>query len=248
MPDIIKTKGFILKTAPFKESSLFITLLTNDCGKIKVLAKGARRPKSKFCGTMEIFNLDEIIFYKKETKEVYTLSDASVIEDFKTLRLSPRKVNAGMVLCEFFEKTLPPEEYSRSAFRLLFGFLKDLQKTSTSRIKPLTICYLIKALPESGVRPHLTDCVRCSKKVVYDDKKIDFSIAAGGVVCEKDYDDTVIFLKKETINLLDGILSGKRIDIEDTAFLELERIIPDYLSYHLNNLVLNSLRHLEQNR
>ena len=66
MANIIKTEGFVLKTMLFKESSLIASIFTKKFGKIKVLAKGVRRPKSKLCGALELFNLDEIIFYKRE--------------------------------------------------------------------------------------------------------------------------------------------------------------------------------------
>ncbi|MCK4452894.1 DNA repair protein RecO, partial [candidate division WOR-3 bacterium] len=127
MANIIKTEGFVLKTMLFKESSLIASIFTKKFGKIKVLAKGVRRPKSKLCGALELFNLDEIIFYKRELKELYTLSDAVVIDDFEKVRAHPRKVNAGMVLCEFFEKTLPLEEIDSHAYTLLLNFLKELQ-------------------------------------------------------------------------------------------------------------------------
>lgn len=245
MANIIKTQGFVLKTSPFKESSLFASILTKRYGKIKVLAKGVRRPKSKLCGTLEPFSFDDIIFYKREFKEIYTLSDAVIIDSFEEIRNHPKKVNAAMVLCEFFEKTLPAEERSDNSFTLLLNFLKELQKTDIDATKALVFYYLLQALSGAGVRPHLENCVRCHQPIRYDNKKIDFSIGAGGVVCEKDYDDTVVFLNNDTINILKQIYSNRDIQMDRNSFTEIEKFIPDYLYYHLNNLVLNSLKYLK---
>jgi DNA repair protein RecO (recombination protein O) len=205
MPKIIKTQGFVLNTAPFKESSLFATILTKKHGKIKILAKGVRRPTSKFCGTMELFNHDEIIFYRKENREIHTLSDAVVIDGFDNIRADPVKVNAGMVLCEFYYKTLPPEERADASFILLLDFLKELQRVTTAKSKSLTYYYLLKALSGAGVRPHLDNCVRCHAEIPQDNNKIDFSIGAGGVVCNKDFDDTVVILNNNTFEILKNI-------------------------------------------
>jgi DNA repair protein RecO (recombination protein O) len=244
MANIIKTKGIVLKTMPFKESSLFASILTEDYGKIKVLAKGCRRPKSKLCGALEPFNLDEIIFYKRESKEIYTLSDASTLNDFEKIRQYPAKVNATLVLCEFFEKTMPAEEKDERSFSLLLRFLKEIQGAEESSIKAVTYYYLLRALALVGIRPHLENCVRCHGAIRYKNKKSDFSISAGGIVCDKHYDDTVAFLSNETIGTLKAIYGGHTRRMGRNSLDEIEKIIPDYLYYHMNNLILHSLKQL----
>ena len=244
MANIIKTKGIILNTQPFKESSLIASILTNKFGKIKVLAKGVRRPKSKICGALEPFSLDDIIFYKRESKEIYNLSDAEIIQSYEKIRCNLEKVNAAMVLCEFFNKTLPSEEYDEHSFGLLFNFLEELENAEESTIRSLTFRYLIKVLVGAGVRPHLENCVRCQQEIKWGDKKFDFSISAGGLVCDKHFDDTVIFMSNKTINALKQIYNNENIEIDESSLGELEKFFPDYLYYHLNNLKLNSLGHL----
>ncbi len=244
MPNIVKAEGFVLNTTAFKESSMIASILSKECGKIKVLAKGVRRPKSKLCGVLELFNLDEIIFYKRESKDLYTLSDAAVIDNFETIRTQPRRVNAAMILCEFFEKILPSEEPDAGTYTLFLNFLKELKNSDEPHIRQLTFCYLLKALSGAGVRPHLENCVRCHKRIKYDSKHVDFSIGAGGIVCDQDFDDTVVLLSNKAFSILRKIYSGEETHIDDTSCDEIEKLIPDYLYYHLNNLVLNSLKHL----
>lgn len=244
MANIIKTEGFVLKTMPFKESSLIASVLTKKFGKVKIIAKGCRRPKSKFCGTLEVFNLAEIIYYKRESKDLYTLSDATVMDHFSDIRSNNIKVNAAMVLCEFFNKTLPLEEIETVSYTHLFNFLQELKKIDSHSIKPLTFCYLLIALAGAGFKPHLDSCVRCHNPINYNSKKIDFSISGGGVVCENDFDDTVVFLSSDTINLLKNIYRNKRIRIDAQQFKEIETLVPEYLHYHLNQ-VLNSLKFLK---
>lgn len=229
---------------PFKESSLIASVLTKKFGKVKIIAKGCRRPKSKFCGTLEVFNLAEIIYYKRETKDLYTLSDATITDDFSDIRSSNSKVNAAMVLCEFYDKTLLQEEIDIASYRHLFDFLQELKDIDSHSIKPLTLYSLLIALAGAGFKPHLDNCVRCHNPIDYNSKKIDFSISGGGVVCENDFDDTVVFLSSDTINLLKNIYQNKSIRIDARQFKEIERLVPEYLRYHLNQ-VLNSLKFLK---
>ena len=245
MVTIVKTKGIVLKTMLFMESSLFASILTERYGKIKILAKGCRRPKSKLCGTLELFNLDEIIFYRREFKEVYTLSDAVILDDFEKIRQLPGKVNAALVFCEFCDKTMPAEERDEHSFNLLLNFLRELQRTDESSVKSVVFCYLLKALSTAGVKPHLENCVKCHKPISSNTKKLDFSIDAGGIVCDNDFDDTVIFLSSDTVKTLKEIYSEQCSHINRDSLDEIEKIIPDYIYYHMNNLVLRSLKHLK---
>ena len=244
MANIIKCRGFVLKTFPFKESSLIVTLLTNQLGKIKLLAKGVRRPKSRICGAMEPFNLDEVIFYKREFKEIYNLSDAVVIDGFGEIRGNPKKVNAALVLCEFYEKTLPAEEMDKQAFTLLHAFLKRLCDIEGSMIRLLVISNLLKAFSGAGVMPHLDDCVRCHSPVGGNSRKVDFSVTAGGLVCGKHHDDTVTLLSPDTINTIKGIYANQKMSIDRKSLEEIEGFITDYMYVHLSNLNLRSLKYL----
>lgn len=245
MPNIIKTTGFVLKTMPFKESSLIASVLTKNSGKVKLLVKGCRRPKSKLCGAMEIFNHSEIIYYKRESKELYTMSDASVIDHYANIRGEDNKVNAALLLCEFFDKTLPLEETDVNAYELVKKYLKELSVSKSNMVKPLALCYLLIALANAGFKPYLDNCVRCHNPVDYNDKKIDFSISGGGIVCADDFDDTVVFISSDTIALLKDIYDQKDICYDDKLFRDIEKLVPEYLRYHFNQLTLNTLRFLK---
>jgi DNA repair protein RecO (recombination protein O) len=244
MANIIKCRGFVLKTFPFKESSLVASVLSDRLGKIKLMVKGVRRPKSRICGAMEPFNLDEIIFYKREFKEMYNLSDAVIIEDFEEIRKSPRKVNAAFVLCEFYEKTLPAEEVEGASFTLLLGFLRRLCRADESAIRSLVVSHLLRALVDAGVMPHLNDCVRCHGAISGNSKKVNFSVALGGVVCSKHHDDSVMLLSPETVDVIKDIYTRRTMSVDPQSLEEIESILTDYMSMHLNDLDLNSLRHL----
>jgi DNA repair protein RecO (recombination protein O) len=244
MPTIIKAQGVVLNITPFKESSLFATVFTRRYGKLKILAKGCRRPRSKMCGALERFNVVEIIYYKRESKETYTISDATIVDDLAEIRTRPRAVNGALVMCEFFLRTLPAEDPDQQSYALLQTFLTSLAAISDHDVKSFTFQYLLRALASAGVRPHLDTCVRCNSTIVYNRNTIDFSISGGGLVCEKDYDDTVIPLQPNTVQALHAIYKNNEISLSVKTIAELERLLPDYLYYHLNGLVLNSLKQL----
>jgi DNA repair protein RecO (recombination protein O) len=245
MANIVKCRGFVLKTTPFKESSLIASVLTNRTGKVRLLAKGVRRPKSKMCGAMEPFSFDEIIFYKREFKDIYTLSDATIIDSYPEIRNDTYKVSGALVLCEFFDKTLPLEEADIDVFSEFMRFLNGLRKAGSQAVRAFVVGHLMRAVAGSGVMPHLGDCVRCHQPVGGSNGRVDFSVSAGGVVCGKHHDDSVVRLSHQTVEDLKKILRKAPVLIAGGALSELDGLIVEYIYVHLNNLHLHSFKHFK---
>jgi len=242
MPNIQKTRGIVLHTYPFKESSLFCSIFSENFGKLNLLAKGVRRPKSKLCGTLEPFNHSEIIFYKREFKEAYTLSDAFIIDDFKSIRSSPLKVAAGEAICEFIDKIQVIEEPNHQIYTLTLSFLQRLSSGDEDITGLWTMIMLFRLLKFAGIEPHLKDCVRCHKKVI-GDPLLNFSISTGGLVCENHFDESVIKIDWQGIAPILNVQKNPFPDNTDIKICrELKHLFEVYIFYHLNGLTLNSLK------
>jgi len=245
MPNILKTRGIVLRTLPFKESSLFCSIFTERFGKLRLVAKGARRPKSKICGTLEPFTLSEVIFYKRESRDVYTLSDAVIIENFQGIRSSQSKFTACEAICEFIDKTTVLEEPNRQLFLETIGFFEKISITDDRIAGYWSLLMLFKLLKFAGLQPHLKDCVRCHSPI-FDKSIINFSISAGGLVCEKHFDESVIKIDIEAIKTL--INASNNIfpsDINPGLFPSLKNLLEAYIFYHINELTLNTLRFIK---
>lgn len=242
MPNILKTKGIVLHTHPFKESSLFCSIFSKDLGKLHLLAKGARRPKSKLCGTLEPFNHSEIIFYKREFKDTYTISDAVIIEEFARLRSSALKIACCETICEFIDKTQTMEESNSQIYTLTLSFLNKLCSAEENVVGLWTLILLFRLLKFVGFEPHLTDCVLCHKKVI-GDPILNFSIEKGGVVCETHFDGSVIKMKSEVISHIFFTPEKPFPDKADiNTYRLLKNLFETYIYYHLHGLNLRAIK------
>ncbi len=244
MAVIQKTAGIILSARPFKESSLIVSILTKKFGRIKVVAKGCRRPRSKFCGALEPFNRDEIIFYHRELKDLYTLSDAVVIDGYPGIRGSLARVTAAQVMCEFIDKALPPGEPDDRAYSLLSEFLGKTAAEPEDSLPAFVAVFLAQGLAVAGIAPHLTDCVRCRAQISDRASCVDFSVTAGGVVCAAHPDEASMSVRFETVDALRRLYGHHRVSVNRRIVDDLLALIPPYLATHLNGLTLNALRHL----
>lgn len=246
MPNILKTRGIVLRTYPFRESSLFCSIFTEKFGKLKLIAKGARRPKSKFCGAFEPFTHSEVIFYKKETKEVYTISDAVIVDDYKNLRTSEKNFIASEAICEFVDKIAVVEEPNQELYLELLESLEIISSARDNISGLWVILTLFRLLKFAGLDPHLKDCVRCQRQLS-GEKILNFSISEGGLVCENHFDDTVIKVDNGMITYILEVKKGEYPHSPDTrAFSTLKNLFESYIFCHLNSLTLNSLGFIKE--
>lgn len=111
---------------PFDETGKLVTLFTKDYGKIRVIAKGAKRPTSKFGGRLEVFNLLEIAV--AEGRNLDILSQAETLEWFYPLREDLEKLAAGFYFIRIINKATADHQKNYNLFKLLFWSLDKLKK------------------------------------------------------------------------------------------------------------------------
>jgi DNA repair protein RecO (recombination protein O) len=180
VPKILKTRAICLASKRVRETSKIVTLFTEKYGRLSLLAKGARNPKSKFGAALEIFTLSEIIFYKSEPKSTYTISETALIESFPTLHTVEKYFYANQIT-ELILRATGFEETNLRLYNLLINtlcLLNSLKKKKEANYRSLTGAYFLKSATLLGFKPELKHCVVCRNS-----KVIGFSIQKGGAIC-----------------------------------------------------------------
>ena len=83
---LYKTRAVVLKSINLSESDRLITFMTETQGKIKCVAKGARKIKNQFWGALEPMSLIHLIYFGKEHQSLFRLNHSDIIESFQTIR------------------------------------------------------------------------------------------------------------------------------------------------------------------
>ncbi len=120
------SESFVLRTFPFAEADLIVSFFTRDQGKLRGVAKRARRPKSNFGSGLERLSQVRVTYYQKETRELVTLASTELIRSQFDL---VSDFTAGVALdyfAEVSEHLLPPAETNERFFRLLAAVLEHL--------------------------------------------------------------------------------------------------------------------------
>ncbi|HOG76605.1 MAG TPA: DNA repair protein RecO, partial [Candidatus Marinimicrobia bacterium] len=127
---IIRTRAFVIKTIPFKDTSLIARLFTESHGKVAVLAKGARTLKSPFRGYLEPLSLLEVQFYYKPTRDIQTLSQAETIRSFLSNNTEIEPTIIATAILECIEKFIREHHEDAPIFKLVLDTLNYIEAQS----------------------------------------------------------------------------------------------------------------------
>lgn len=166
------TRGIVLNRLNFAEADRIIVLLTPDHGKIRVLARGVRKIKSKLAGGIELFSQSNITFIKGRG-EIGTLVSSRLIKNYGQIVKDLDRTNLGYEFLKYVERITEDgagEEYYQPLI-LAFGALNEDQS-----INLIELWFIMQLLKISGHRPNLeTDSI---KKKLNSEHKYTFDLDA----------------------------------------------------------------------
>ena len=148
--DTERAEGIVLRRQPVTESSLIVTWYTREFGKLKTMAKGARRPKGPFQGKIDLFYRDEIVFLPSRRSDLHLLHDCFLEEPHARLRESVASLAAGSYACELVEMATEREDPNPKIYELLAAMLDVLGPRNNA---VLLIWFEIQLLAAAGWAP-----------------------------------------------------------------------------------------------
>ena len=226
MPGLYKDEGIVLKTIKLGEADRIVTVFTRSHGKVRAVAKGVRKTKSRWGARLEPFTQVQLMIYKGRNLD--TITGADIVRSFDEVRTDYHCLTAAAAFVEAVEKITPEREQAFPTYSLLLAGLDALGRGPCESIVP---AFLVKLLSISGYHPSLTVCAGCGTEAGLGG----FSAAFGGAVCEDCWrsDRDADRLGLERIALLDRLLADDfGVDAGDAAG-ELTHILRRYAEYHL---------------
>lgn len=226
MPGLYKDEGVILKTIKLGEADRIVTIFTRSNGKVRAVAKGVRKTKSRFGARLEPFTQAQLMIYKGRNLD--TITSVDIVRSFDEVRTDYLRLTSAAALVDVVEKLTEERSQSRSTYSLLLSGLEALGTGSSVSIVP---AFLIKLLSISGYHPQLSVCAGCGTGTGLSG----FSAAFGGAVCESCWrqDRDAERLGVERIAVLNRLLAEDLgADAGDGAG-ELTQLLRRYTEYHL---------------
>lgn len=120
------TPAILLRRTPLSDTSWIITWLTEANGRVKTVAKGARRPRSTFSGKLDLFFLAEISYAPSRKSDLHALREVALAQPFDGLRANFLRTQLASYFVELIELVTEPEHPEPDLFDLLLRALKYL--------------------------------------------------------------------------------------------------------------------------
>lgn len=248
---VYRTEGIVLRRTDFGEADRLLTVLTPERGKLRLVAKGARKPSSRKSGHVELFAHSQLLVAVGHDLDIIT--QAETIEPFVGLRRDLLRTTYAYYLAELVDAFLAEHDENRPMFDLLRDSLGRLSTSGGGEARGsegelgaavgLVARYFeLRLLSLAGYQPQLFSCVRCGKPL---EPEVNYMSAAdGGVMCRKDGYDRV-GTRDLSVNALKVLRflqtrdweTCRLLRLSTASRLEVERVMIDYITYHLERQV-----------
>ncbi len=175
--ELYRDTGVVLRTYKLRESDRIVVFHTAENGKVRAVAKGVRKTKSKFGARLEPMSHVRLLLYRG--RELDIVSQAEAVEPLSPMLSSLDRASQGLAAIEAVDQLSLEREPNPQLYRMLVGVLRTIA-TSPS---PLNVAaFYWKLLANEGMRPELDRCVRCGDTEP-DAQFVAFDLNEGGVLC-----------------------------------------------------------------
>jgi DNA repair protein RecO (recombination protein O) len=189
--NLYRDEGVVLRTHKLGEADRIVVLMTAGRGKVRAVAKGVRKTKSRFGGRLEPPSRASLLLY--EGRELDTITQAETLEHYPAIRDDLDRLTDAIALLEAVDQVAQEGEPTAPLYRMLTGALRTLAAAET-RSPLLVAAFYWKLLALEGVAPVLDCCVRCGSEradgTVDADRAgapggelVSFDPVEGGVLC-----------------------------------------------------------------
>jgi DNA repair protein RecO (recombination protein O) len=233
------TEAIVLRVIDYSETSLIVWCFTRDHGRVHVMAKGARRPRSVFEGALEPLVRGELVFYPRSRKKADALDIAKEFdpqERHTGLRRDLARLYRGLyvaeVLLEISEKEMPAPDAFAAASECLAALASD----DLPRLDAHIMRCELRLLDAAGLAPALDQCAACGRSLTQG--PLWFAPAAGGVLCPEHAPQHTARgqsqrLSASTLNTLSALRAGATASLGRGARGELRDLLDGFFSWHL---------------
>jgi DNA repair protein RecO (recombination protein O) len=232
--NLYREQGVVLRTYKLGEADRIVVLMTQGEGKVRAVAKGVRKTRSRFGGRLEPFSHVDLSLYRG--RELDIITQAEVVSPFRALREDYDRVVAGTAMLEAVDQVAQEREAAVRMFLLLVRALRALD-AGPRNPAVLLDAFLLRLMALEGYRPMLGECANCGRAAA---GLRSFSTARGGALCADCRNGTESLLDPGTVPLLVRLLGGdlERLDAAEggapAARREAANLVKSYVEYHLD--------------
>ncbi|MFW5942691.1 MAG: DNA repair protein RecO [Chloroflexota bacterium] len=172
-----RTEAIVLSRTDFGEADRLLTLFSREYGKVRAIAKGARKPQSRKTGHVELFMRTRFLIAEGRNLDIVT--QAEMVEAYAQLRDDLVRTTYASYIVELLDRFTVEEDRNSQLYDLLSEALRRF--ATTDNLLLAARYYELHLLSLVGYRPQLFQCVSCGEAIEEQDQV--FSAELGGLLC-----------------------------------------------------------------
>jgi DNA repair protein RecO (recombination protein O) len=174
---LFRDRGIVLRTLRLGEADRIVTLMTEQHGKVRAVAKGVRRTTSKFGSRLEPLSHVALLGWQGRG-DLDTINQVEVIDTFRVVREDLDRMSAAMTMLEVVDQIGQERHGNPRLYEMLVGAVGALATRSSPMVAP---AFFLKVLALEGSAPVLEVCVSCGEEDA--NALVAFDLIEGGVLC-----------------------------------------------------------------
>ena len=201
---LLQSDAVVIKTYPLGEADKIVVAYTRKYGKVRGVASGARRMRSRFLGRLEPFSWIEISAFEKENQELIRIDKVDLIRSFGLLHGNYRCFLQLNLLGELVIETTPEREPNEPLFRLLLLVLPEIQDPIRSDLAQLY--FEVWHLKLAGLFPSCSTCGQCAVSL-FNENRVFYGSGLNNLLCSNCKGQATNSISSKSYLLLHNILT-----------------------------------------
>lgn len=224
---LYRDEGIVLRTHKLGEADRIVSVLTRHHGKVRAVAKGVRKTKSRFGARLEPPTHLALQFYEGRS-DLHIIDQAETLDHFRAIREDLDRLTRAVSMLEAGDQLGLEGEPNPALYQMLLGALRALAGHSGPLVLP---GFFLKVLALEGFRPVVDRCVECGAL----EQLVAFDLDSGGTRCREHRVGQAI--SAEALQLLNDILGGRLSQAlnepASAATTEVDHLATRALEHHL---------------
>ena len=243
MPAIRSSPAIVLRSWAYGESDKIVSFLTRDFGKLRGIAKGAKRSRKRFLNVLEPFTLVQLRFHQRSNSPLAFVHACDWVHVFRDITRTLAKIAHASYLVEITDELTRDGDDSLLLFDHLRDGLRFLEENETST--GFLTAFELTLLRLAGYQPTLEHCQRCgampSSGQEQGNGRWGFSLRDGGVLCRNcsGFRTEAVPLSREALGILahfqrHGWVNGETPPFSQPALRETREVVPLFIQYQIS--------------
>lgn len=231
-----RTEAIVLRLFDYGESDRIVTFYTAGFGKLRGIAKGARRSRKRFANALEPFSCSQILFSRQGLDSLALIEGSDMICHFPAIRADLEKTLSASYLIDLTDQFTLEDKKNEALFSLLHAFLKIIEAGPVT--EAILRFFEIRLLRLSGYDPVLDHCLICKmpleKETTYRFKSADGGLTC--IACRPDSPDAI----PVSLGTIRTLLLGREMGIDRLGRL----LLSDQSADESRQLLTHFIRHI----